>query len=152
MTLWQEADLMARVLEDDILFRCHTNMFNKSSFITLKCQDFKQFTSTRLINLKQFGFQGLAFHLSTPALWSRLYSWAGSGKIGQMDLEIDIFWIVYFFLEYKKVGDSTDGKLVHLDGLNFSRAWGLYRNFFYYLFNFIKMFGWLGTLQDCEQA
>ena len=49
MTLWQEADLMARVLEDDILFRCHTNMFNKSSFITLKCQDFKQFTSTRCL-------------------------------------------------------------------------------------------------------
>ena len=26
-----------------------------------------------------------------------------------------------------KVKDRTDGKLVHLDGLNFSRAWGLYR-------------------------
>ena len=26
-----------------------------------------------------------------------------------------------------QVGDGTDGKLVHLDGLNFSRAWGLYR-------------------------
>ena len=26
-----------------------------------------------------------------------------------------------------KVEDRTDGKLVHLDGLNFSRAWGLYR-------------------------
>lgn len=25
-----------------------------------------------------------------------------------------------------KVGDRTDGKLVHLDGLNFSRAWNLY--------------------------
>ena len=26
-----------------------------------------------------------------------------------------------------QVGDGADGKLVHLDGLNFSRAWGLYR-------------------------
>ena len=26
-----------------------------------------------------------------------------------------------------KVEDRLDGKLVHLDGLNFSRAWALYR-------------------------
>ncbi|MCB0478191.1 MAG: DUF2891 domain-containing protein [Crocinitomicaceae bacterium] len=31
-----------------------------------------------------------------------------------------------FTLEPGKVLDRTDGKLVHLDGLNFSRAWGLY--------------------------
>jgi hypothetical protein len=31
-----------------------------------------------------------------------------------------------FELEPGKVSDRTDGKLVHLDGLNFSRAWGLY--------------------------
>ena len=29
-------------------------------------------------------------------------------------------------LEVGKVGDRTDGKLVHLDGVNFSRAWCLY--------------------------
>ena len=32
-----------------------------------------------------------------------------------------------FTLEPGKVLDRTDGKLVHLDGLNFSRAWCLYR-------------------------
>jgi len=32
-----------------------------------------------------------------------------------------------FVLEPGVVDDRTDGKLVHLDGLNFSRAWGLYR-------------------------
>ena len=32
-----------------------------------------------------------------------------------------------FDLEPGKVVDRTDGKLVHLDGLNFSRAWCLYR-------------------------
>jgi len=32
-----------------------------------------------------------------------------------------------FDLEPGVVIDRTDGKLVHLDGLNFSRAWGLYR-------------------------
>lgn len=31
-----------------------------------------------------------------------------------------------FNLEVGKVSDRTDGKLVHLDGLNFSRAWCLY--------------------------
>jgi hypothetical protein len=31
-----------------------------------------------------------------------------------------------FYLEPGKVSDRTDGKLVHLDGLNFSRAWCLY--------------------------
>jgi len=31
-----------------------------------------------------------------------------------------------FILEPGQVVDRTDGKLVHLDGLNFSRAWCLY--------------------------
>lgn len=31
-----------------------------------------------------------------------------------------------FYLPYAKVTDRKDGKLVHLDGLNFSRAWCLY--------------------------
>lgn len=31
-----------------------------------------------------------------------------------------------FALEMGKVSDRTDGKLVHLDGVNFSRAWSLY--------------------------
>lgn len=31
-----------------------------------------------------------------------------------------------FTLQYGKVSDRNDGKLVHLDGLNFSRAWCLY--------------------------
>ena len=32
-----------------------------------------------------------------------------------------------FDLEIAKVSDRSDGKLVHLDGLNFSRAWNLYQ-------------------------
>jgi DUF2891 family protein len=32
----------------------------------------------------------------------------------------------YFSLEPGQVRDRTDGKLVHLDGLNLSRAWDLY--------------------------
>jgi hypothetical protein len=31
----------------------------------------------------------------------------------------------YFSMETGKVSDRTDGKLVHLDGVNFSRAWSL---------------------------
>jgi hypothetical protein len=53
-------------------------------------------------------------------------------------LEPDTFqeWITAFLsdldslsgiLEPAKVLDRTDGKLVHLDGLNFSRAWNLYQ-------------------------
>lgn len=30
------------------------------------------------------------------------------------------------FIEPAKVSDASDGKLAHLDGLNFSRAWCLY--------------------------
>ena len=29
-------------------------------------------------------------------------------------------------MEPGRVGDRSDGKLVHLDGLNFSRAWSIY--------------------------
>jgi hypothetical protein len=32
----------------------------------------------------------------------------------------------YFNLDVAEVSDRSDGKLVHLDGLNFSRAWNLY--------------------------
>jgi hypothetical protein len=32
-----------------------------------------------------------------------------------------------FELKIAKVGDRSDGKLVHLDGLNFSRAWNLFK-------------------------
>ena len=35
--------------------------------------------------------------------------------------------VVHVVDDDSKVEDRTDGKLVHLDGLNFSRAWGLYR-------------------------
>jgi hypothetical protein len=31
-----------------------------------------------------------------------------------------------FYLEPAEVADRTDGHLVHLDGVNFSRAWNLY--------------------------
>ena len=31
-----------------------------------------------------------------------------------------------FYLQPGEVNDRTDGKLVHLDGLNFSRAWSIY--------------------------
>jgi len=63
----QEADLMARVLEDDTAFRGWINNF--------------------LPQMLEPGFS----------------------------------------LEPGRVEDRTDGKLVHLDGLNFSRAWALYR-------------------------
>ena len=36
------------------------------------------------------------------------------------------FWQQEYALEVGSVSDRSDGKLVHLDGLNFSRAWVLY--------------------------
>lgn len=49
-----------------------------------------------------------------------------------------------FKWEVAKVSDRTDGHLVHLDGLNFSRAWN-----FYHLINaYPKQFGHLKSLAD----
>jgi Protein of unknown function (DUF2891) len=49
-----------------------------------------------------------------------------------------------FAWEVAKVSDRTDGHLVHLDGLNFSRAWNLY-----HLINtYPKQFGHLKSLAD----
>jgi Protein of unknown function (DUF2891) len=49
-----------------------------------------------------------------------------------------------FKWEVAKVSDRTDGHLVHLDGLNFSRAWNLY-----HLINaYPKQFGHLKSLAD----
>ena len=65
-----------------------------------------------------FMLQRMAAHISSWTLWSRLCSGARSGKI---------FLTMILIIANPQVGDGTDGKLVHLDGLNFSRAWGLYR-------------------------
>ncbi|WP_432673112.1 DUF2891 domain-containing protein [Flavobacterium sp. SM2513] len=43
-----------------------------------------------------------------------------------------------------RVSDRTDGHLVHLDGLNFSRAW----NFYYLIQQYSKEFSHLGKLAD----
>jgi Protein of unknown function (DUF2891) len=49
-----------------------------------------------------------------------------------------------FTIETAKVSDRTDGHLVHLDGLNFSRAWNLY-----YLINqYLKEFSHLKKVAD----
>lgn len=52
-----------------------------------------------------------------------------------------------FVLEPGKVSDRTDGKLVHLDGLNFSRAWCLYG-----LARSGKQFAHLRTIADQHLA
>ena len=65
-----------------------------------------------------FMLQRMAAQLSSSTLWPRLCSGARSGKI---------FLTMILIIANPQVGDGTDGKLVHLDGLNFSRAWGLYR-------------------------
>jgi hypothetical protein len=48
-----------------------------------------------------------------------------------------------FFLAPGKVSDRTDGKLVHLDGLNFSRAWCLYG-----IAGELKEYGYLRRIAD----
>ena len=45
-------------------------------------------------------------------------TWANKFLVGMSDASLN--------LEPGKVTDRSDGKLVHLDGLNFSRAWSLY--------------------------
>jgi hypothetical protein len=49
-----------------------------------------------------------------------------------------------FAWEPGKVSDRTDGHLVHLDGLNFSRAW----NFYYLATQYPKQFSHLKALAD----
>ena len=49
-----------------------------------------------------------------------------------------------FKWEVAKVSDRTDGHLVHLDGLNFSRAW----NFYYLIQKYPKEFSHLKNLAD----
>lgn len=46
--------------------------------------------------------------------------------------------------EFAKVSDRTDGHLVHLDGLNFSRAW----NFYFLIKQYPKQFGHLKAMAD----
>ncbi len=49
-----------------------------------------------------------------------------------------------FTWQVARVSDRTDGHLVHLDGLNFSRAW----NFYYLIKHYPKEFGHLKPLAD----
>jgi hypothetical protein len=49
-----------------------------------------------------------------------------------------------FSLKVAKVSDRTDGHLVHLDGLNFSRAWNLY----YLIKQYPKQFSHLTILAN----
>lgn len=57
----------------------------------------------------------------TPQLFSKKFNW-----------------------EVAKVSDRTDGHLVHLDGLNFSRAW----NFYYLIHQYPKEFSHLNKVAD----
>ena len=57
----------------------------------------------------------------TPQLFSKKFNW-----------------------EVAKVSDRTDGHLVHLDGLNFSRAW----NFYYLIYQYPKEFSHLNKVAD----
>jgi hypothetical protein len=49
-----------------------------------------------------------------------------------------------FYWEVAKVADRTDGHLVHLDGLNFSRAWNMY----HLIYQYPKEFSHLKPLAD----
>lgn len=52
-----------------------------------------------------------------------------------------------YSLEVGKVSDRSDGKLVHLDGLNFSRAWNLYA-----LANEFPQYAHLSAVADAHMA
>ncbi len=72
----------------------------------------------RVLNKKEFLLWLKKF---APQLFSKKFSW-----------------------EVAKVSDRTDGHLVHLDGLNFSRAW----NFYHLLNEYPKEFSHLKTIAD----
>ena len=121
MTFGQEADLMARVLQDDIVFRFQSNFCMSPHHIKLLVEFSKYSILKQRVylfhnnfNLSGSGFSLFCLNYLTQILIFSLEWW---------DLKSPLKILV----SNLQVGDGTDGKLVHLDGLNFSRAWGLYR-------------------------
>jgi hypothetical protein len=77
------------------------------------------------IDWEPSGFDFLSPCLQEAELMSKILSKKEFGK--WVDRFMPELKEESFELEPGKVLDRTDGKLVHLDGLNFSRAWCLYR-------------------------
>lgn len=104
----------ARIIQDDEF----------ETLITTRSRDFYLNDKGCPMNWEPSGFDFISPCLQEAELMSKVLDKGDFKKwISQFmpDLMEDDFYI-----EPGKVIDRTDGKLVHLDGLNFSRAWCLY--------------------------
>jgi hypothetical protein len=92
--------------------------------ITSRAMDFYKDDAACPFSWEPGGFDFLSPCLEEAALMSKILTgkerekWLRDFMPELFDMDFD--------LEVAKVGDRTDGKLVHLDGVNFSRAWNLY--------------------------
>ncbi len=77
------------------------------------------------LNWEPSGFDFISPCLQEAELMSKVLEPAEFEK--WINLFLPVLFEKGFDLQPGRVADRTDGKLVHLDGLNFSRAWCLYR-------------------------
>lgn len=104
-------------------YACLTNLRELKTLIEKRARDFYSSDESCPLNWEPSGFDFLSPCLEEAALMKRV-----------LNKEEFAIWLKQFLpqlfdtnftLETGKVSDRTDGKLVHLDGLNFSRAWCL---------------------------
>ena len=104
-------------------FAITTNQNDLKSLIEQRAKDFYLNDRGCPIDWEPSGFDFLSPCLEEAALMKRVL------PLGEFKIWIDSFLPQLkdknFKLETGKVSDRTDGKLVHLDGVNFSRAWSL---------------------------
>lgn len=104
-------------------FAIATNQNELKLLIEQRAKDFFLNDRGCPINWEPSGFDFLSPCLEEAALMKRIL------PLREFKLWIDTFLPQLkdqnFKLETGKVSDRTDGKLVHLDGVNFSRAWSL---------------------------
>lgn len=105
----------------------YANHINNLTFISLIKQRSKDFflkDKKYPLNYEPSGYDFISPALAEADLMRRILS--KKEFIIWMDSFLPEIKNPQFKLQVGKVSDRTDGKLVHLDGLNFSRAWCLY--------------------------
>ena len=117
--------------------------------------------SWNVLKCSELSFQELDKPLSSSNTATRLLAWAWPSihNPTSIYLKSDISYKRDCASASFKVEDRLDGKLVHLDGLNFSRAWALYRFITFVrcieeadLYRFEMFLPWLATLEELSQS
>ncbi len=94
------------------------------AMIIQRAMDFYQSDSECPFSWEPGGFDFLSPCLEEAALMSKILE--GKEREEWLKEFMPLLFDAEFNMDVAKVGDRSDGKLVHLDGVNFSRAWNLY--------------------------